>query len=482
MARRDSIGVDPDRRLVDRLCRLLGVIGAIFVFGVGTASAHNLPSDATRFAAPIPLYYLYAGGGLVAFVTAVASALLVRTPERHERSYSLLSARHSRLVSTAVRLLAVVIFAVVVVRGVIGLQNRTSNVATLLTWAVVFDGFALGAALFGTPWRVVAPWHALYDLLTVLEGRELRVADVDVSRLSQMPALLGFVVVIGITENLTVVPESPADTSVLLVGYTLVVLAGMVLVGREWVDQTDFIGVFLRLFARVAPVRFTLGGAGGVDDADGGLRVTLRPPWDGPSRPVATTGAAAFVVAAVFTISFDGFTQTPEFRNLLFWTHDALSVPFGVLGISLYVVGLVGFLVSYALTIALVARLGDDDYPSAAKGFAPTVLPIAVGYEFAHYSTYVVGSAARLVEVALGGIGLHVALSPLAWLSVPAYWQFEVVAIVFGHAIAVIAAHYAALRRYPDRRTAWRAHLPLVVLMVGYTALSLWIISRPVVM
>ncbi len=456
-----------------QFARLLLATVAVLVVGVGSVSAHNLPANATRFSAPIPLYYLYGGGGLVVFVTAVASAWVIRTPTRHERSYTLLSARVSRLVVFVAQLLAIVVFAAVVFRGVFGLQNQATNVATLLAWAVVFDGFALVAALFGTPWRVVAPWNALYDFLSALEGTEVKAADVDVSWLDQVPALLGFVVVIGIFENLTNVPESPAETAVLLIVYTLVVFIGTILVGRDWVEQTDFIGVFLRLFARVAPVRIAI---------DDGLRVTFRPPWEGTSRPVTTIGAVAFVVATVFTISFDGFTSTPEFRGLLFWTHDVLPLSFGATGIFLYVVGFLAFLAAYALALALVARLGDDEFLPAAKGFAPTVLPIAVGYEFAHYSTYVVKNAAQLVVVALGGVGVHVALSPLGWLSVPTYWKFEVVAIVVGHAVAVVAAHYAALRRYPDRRTAWRAHVPLVVLMVGYTALSLWIISRPVVM
>ena len=52
--------------------------------------------------------------------------------------------------------------------------------------------------------------------------------------------------------------------------------------------------------------------------------------------------------------------------------------------------------------------------------------------------------------------------------------------IVVGHVIAVVAAHRVALVRSETASQARRMHSPLVVLMVGYTVLSLWIISRPI--
>ena len=42
-------------------------------------------------------------------------------------------------------------------------------------------------------------------------------------------------------------------------------------------------------------------------------------------------------------------------------------------------------------------------------------------------------------------------------------------------------AHVVALREYRDRRAALRSQLPMLVLMVGYTVVSLWIIAQPIV-
>jgi len=60
-------------------------------------------------------------------------------------------------------------------------------------------------------------------------------------------------------------------------------------------------------------------------------------------------------------------------------------------------------------------------------------------------------------------------------------WYLSVLLIVLGHLIAVYLAHVTALRVFPTERAALLSQLPMIVLMVGYTMVSLWILSQPVV-
>ena len=60
-----------------------------------------------------------------------------------------------------------------------------------------------------------------------------------------------------------------------------------------------------------------------------------------------------------------------------------------------------------------------------------------------------------------------------AWSTDP-----SVGAIVVGHVAAVVLAHRQALRDSATRPVL--AGLPLVLLMIGYTVLSLWIIAQPI--
>jgi hypothetical protein len=52
---------------------------------------------------------------------------------------------------------------------------------------------------------------------------------------------------------------------------------------------------------------------------------------------------------------------------------------------------------------------------------------------------------------------------------------------VLGHIAAVYLGHVMALRFYGEGAVALRSQLPLLVLMVGYTMMSLWILSQPIV-
>jgi hypothetical protein len=111
-----------------------------------------------------------------------------------------------------------------------------------------------------------------------------------------------------------------------------------------------------------------------------------------------------------------------------------------------------------------------------AGAYAPTLLPIAAGYLVAHYLTLIVQGIAWLPLLLVD----PVALAPLLDFIPTAFiWYLSVGAIVGGHIAAVVLAHRLALRDQAQRPIL--AGLPLVVLMIGYTALSLWIIAQPIV-
>jgi hypothetical protein len=55
------------------------------------------------------------------------------------------------------------------------------------------------------------------------------------------------------------------------------------------------------------------------------------------------------------------------------------------------------------------------------------------------------------------------------------------VRLALGALVAVYLGHVMALRFYGEGASARRSQLPLLVLMVGYTMVSLWILSQPIV-
>ena len=458
--------------------RRLGFVLILFttVFS-GVASAHEISG---RFEAPLPLELLFGGAGVTVAITALMLSFTVKHDLRDSERPALFTIPPSvaSVLCITARGVFFIAFLLAIVTGILGTQVQAENFATVFVWPVWLKGVAILAALIGNPWPILSPWRTLYDGLTHIEGKPIVVLGGYPAWLGVWPALAGYLVWIGVIENLTVIPRSPSATAFLITFYTLLMLVGGIAFGPRWFRQADALAVLYRLFGRVAPVTTIQ------TDGDG-YRVRVRSPWRGCTRPVHGVAAIAFVIATVYTVSFDGFTNTPEFQTLLFRTRDAVGVGSSV-SVLLYLAGFIGFIVAFLAVIRLtnwVASESSSEWKMAAFAFAPTILPIAVAYEIAHNYPFVLGNAGRLAAALWPFIGLEHGpmVAPLAWLTVSAFWWSQVLLIVAGHLVAVVAAHYVALKRYETAQTARRAHVPVVVLMIGYTVLSLWIISRPVV-
>jgi hypothetical protein len=338
----------------------------------------------------------------------------------------------------------------------------------VLFWPVWLKGLGLVAILAGSPWRILSPWETLYAVLTHIEREPPALLGDYPDRLGVWPALLGYILLVGVVENLTTLPRSPRLTATLVAGYALVMLVGALAFGPAWLRRADPLAVLYDLLGRVAPlsVRRTDGGSYGL---------ALRAPWRACTRPVTDASVVAFAIAAVYTVSFDGLTGTQTFQTLL----AALATSLGPTPTAtvLYVAGFAWFLASFTLAVVAVERVGGGrSVPAAvATAFAGSVLPIAAAYEASHTYPFVLRNLGTTVALATGG---SVDLGLTALLPIPVFWGSQVVLIVVGHIVAVVAAHGVALDRYGAAGP--RAHVPLVAVMVGYTVLSLWIISRPV--
>ena len=59
-------------------------------------------------------------------------------------------------------------------------------------------------------------------------------------------------------------------------------------------------------------------------------------------------------------------------------------------------------------------------------------------------------------------------------------WWSSVIAIIVGHVAAVWIAHVQALRRFGTLRAATLSQAPMILLMIGYTVASLWILAQPI--
>jgi hypothetical protein len=201
-----------------------------------------------------------------------------------------------------------------------------------------------------------------------------------------------------------------------------------------------------------------------------------------------------FVVLLLSTVTFDGFTATPAWSRLERSLYAALA-PLGDARLTaIGTLGLVVFPLTFLLVYLLFARwmawAADDRLSTGtvARLFVLSLVPIAIAYHLAHYFTYLLIQGQLLIRLASDPLGLGWNLfgtaryrPDIGIVGARFAWYTAVIVIVLGHVIAVYVAHVVALREFRDRRAALRSQLPMLVLMVGYTAVSLWIIAQPIV-
>ena len=125
---------------------------------------------------------------------------------------------------------------------------------------------------------------------------------------------------------------------------------------------------------------------------------------------------------------------------------------------------------------------------TVARLFVLSLVPIAIAYHLAHYFTYLLIQGQLMIRLASDPLGLGLNLfgtaryrPDIGIMGARFAWYTAAIAIVLGHVIAVYVAHAVALREFRDRRAALRSQLPMLMLMAGYTVVSLWIIARPIV-
>jgi len=161
-----------------------------------------------------------------------------------------------------------------------------------------------------------------------------------------------------------------------------------------------------------------------------------------------------------------------------------------------YLVGTLGliavwllFFSAYLLTCVVTARLVRNHSVGAiARQFALTLVPIAIAYNVAHNLASLLVQGQLIIPLLSDPFGRGwnlfgtAAYYPnIGIIDARLTWYVAIGAIVTGHVISIWLAHRVALREFSASRKAVTASIPLTVLMVAYTAISLSVIAEPLV-
>ena len=357
------------------------------------------------------------------------------------------------------------------------------NFAPTFVYVIFWLGIPLLSILFGNVWSVLSPWRAIADFavwLLELGGREARPILEWSGRMGRYPAAVALFAFVAL-ELAHPRPAYPRTLGIATALYTYWALAGMAVYGRDaWTRFGEGFAVAFSLLARIAPFAVRDG------------RVVVRWPFTGLAGADRTTGTLVFVAVLLGSTSFDGFSRSSTWVDLVAElraelagssqrTVDLATTFLNVGGLTFFVAAI---LATYLAAVAVAEWLGKIDRSLVADFVLPLV-PIAAAYLIAHYFTLFLIQGQFIVTLISDPFGRGWDLfgtadfAPnLAIVSPDTTWYVQVAALVVGHVAGLAIAHDRAVVVFQGRRTALEAQLPMLGLMVLYTLGGMWLLTR----
>jgi hypothetical protein len=440
--------------------------------------AHAAPIS-YRFPLPIWLYVL--AGGAAVLLSAPAAALAVRDePVRERRGPDLYP--YVRRLGPLVTAIGTLLIVVGLVGGLFSTsaqsQEFIENPVDVLTWVDFWVGLGIAAWLVGNLYERLAPLNvAARAVDRALARRGVQPLPYPAS-LGQWPAV-ALLLVWSWMELVWAQAKEPRTLALILLAYMIATLVGCTLYGAEtWLGQVELFSVLSRTFSRFSPLE--LRPFVPEEWAVGEQRSARLRPYGAGLRtdPSLPDGGAAFVLTALATVVFDGWSSTDRFATFQEWFWQRWSFLAHHVAV-LQTLSMLAVVVLFVAAYLLVTR-------RHARDLAVTLIPIAAVYFTAHYYSYLLIAGQATLGVIVDPFG-H-SWNPFGWGEYPLntgivpaglVWWIQVLLIVWGHIAAVFAAHRLAVRASSPAR-ALLAQAPLVALMVGYTVAGLWVLAQQI--
>lgn len=373
-----------------------------------------------------------------------------------------------RVAEWTLRVIGLALFLLTLAAALFGTDvgGESVNLAPVTIYVMLWVAVPIFAALIGDIWSVLNPFETIGRLFP-----ERRSVEAPGHHWVAVALLFGFLVL----ELVHPSGDSPRILGWGILVYSAVMIGGLFRYGRVWLDRADGLALLFGAIARISP--FTRNQEG---------NLLIRRPLSGLADMTIRPGTAVALLVVLGGTSFDGFSESPLFTDIIGRPNGWAAFPPLLIGLILMIAIAAILYWIGARATAKVTGLSHDD---AANAFAPALVPIVWAYAVAHYAQLLVDQSqsfwfrlsnpfgrfddanlptTNLFGAADGVVDLNfIDVNIVAWV--------QAIAIVVGHVLGVLYAHDLAIRRF-EHRSAVRSQQTMLFVMVLYSVGGLWLL------
>ena len=449
----------------------------------------------TKVETTFPLWIYIFGGALTVFVSFLIIGSYgrnipgLKNYQKKQIHKNIESKKITKIMVNFIRCFTVFIFLLIIISGFIGSYNEPYSLSSILFWVVFWAGFSILCSIFGTFWFYINPIKILFDIFE----KSLKISQRHIYKypdyFGYWPSVLLFLI-FAVFELIFDGSDKPRNISFFIIFYSAFIWIGMYIYGsKEWLEKSDIFTLVFELFSRLSFIEK-------IDISKKNSSILfankslfsksnvyyLRYPSSGLlNNNKLSFSLVIFIILVLSTVTFDGISMTNVWFEFIMNYSETYLIEF--VALSLLFLSFVVIFFSFCKLMKIFGKL-NIGVIEIASIFVVTLLPIAVAYHLSHYLWYFIVTGQESIALLSDPFGYGWNLFGTSKFIVNRDFNVELAhsisvgIIILGHIGSVFTSHVYATRLSSNEKEANYSQYPFLILMIGYTILSLWIVSQ----